>query len=97
MNEITVSEERLCALVEAEDRLEALLARYPELILGQKLTPAAKRYKEAFTKFVERTDQVLSCPELVGIFQYAYAHGFEYKGPSLHLDIAAAKKLLGTS
>jgi len=92
---VMIAESRFRELVEKEKKLDALMAAYPELISGHKLTPTAKRYKTAFAKFVERTDQVLSSPEIIGVFQNAYVHGYEYKGPSLHLDIAAAKKLLG--
>jgi predicted translin family RNA/ssDNA-binding protein len=95
MSNVSIAEARFQELTEKEKKLEALLTAYPELQSGQKLTPTAKRYKEAFAKFVERTDQVLSSAELVGIFQYAYVHGYKYTGPSLHLDIAAAKKQLG--
>jgi predicted translin family RNA/ssDNA-binding protein len=92
---VSIPEDRWTDLIKAETRLKQLLHDHPELEKGEKLTATAKRYKAAFAKFVERTDQVLSSPELVGIFQYAYVHGYKYTGPSLHLDIAAAKKQLG--
>lgn len=96
MNEgIFVQENRYLQLIEKEKRLHSILAAYPEIESGQKLTSMAKKYKSAFAIFVNRVDEVLSAEEFVGIFQIAYAHGFEYKGQSLAPDIANARKLLG--
>lgn len=95
MSNILLTEERMVELIAKEKQLKALLTAYPELKDGQKLTPAAKRYKAAFSAFVERVDSVLSTEDFKGIFQIAYVHGFTYKGESLASDIAAARKLLG--
>ena len=94
MSTIAISEERWVQLITAETKLSQILHDHPELTEKKKLTPAAKRYKEAFKKFVDRTDQVLACPEIVAIFTVAAMHGCEYNGPTLAKDILDAKKLL---
>lgn len=93
--QIVITEGRYQELKDKAARLDSLLAAYPELQDSQKLTPAAKRYKNALEAFVKRVDKVLSSAEMVGIFQVAAIHGCDYKGPSLAQDIADAKKLLG--
>lgn len=95
MSVVTISEERFSELIKSDTRLSQILAAYPELESGQKLTSAAKKYKTAFVAFVKRVDEVLSSEDFKGIFQIAYVHGFEYKGQSLAQDIKNAKKLLG--
>jgi hypothetical protein len=94
MSQISVDENRYVELLEKERKLDAIVSAYPEIEDGQKLTSAAKRYKAAFSKFVDRVDQVLSSDQIKGIFQIAYVHGFKYKGESLAQDILDAKKLL---
>lgn len=92
---IIIQETRYQELVDKEKRLEALLANYTELQTGQKLTPAAKKYKVALETFVKRVDHVLSTPEFFSMFEIAAVHGFQYKGESLAQDIANMKKLVG--
>lgn len=92
---LIITEERYQELVAKENKLSQLLATYPEIEKGQKLSPATKKYKNALSTFVKRVDEVLSCPEIVSVFQIAAVHGFQYKGPSLAQDIVDIKKLVG--
>lgn len=92
---VIITEDRFQDLVNKEKRLAELLAAYPEVEKGQKITPALKKTKTAFAEFVRRVDEVLSSPEIAGVFQIAHVHGCPYKGPSLAKDILAAKKALG--
>jgi hypothetical protein len=92
---VIITEERLQDLVNKEKKLEVILAAYPELVSGQKLTPAAKRYKGELASFVKRVEEILNSEDIGAIFQIAHVHGFPYKGPSLAKDIDRAKKVLG--
>jgi hypothetical protein len=95
MSDVSIPESRFQELLGKELHLEGLLRANPELESSMKLTSTARKYRKAFSTFVQRVDEVLSHEELKGIFQIAAVHGFDYKGPSLAQDIVDAKKLLG--
>lgn len=85
---IQISEERYQQLINAENTLKDLGNRKP------RLTPVSKKYKEALQKLVNKVEEVGTHPSFIGMFQIAYAHGFKYDGPSFHLELTEAKKVL---
>jgi hypothetical protein len=91
---IQITEERLLELVEKEKKLESILEAYPEIQQEQKLTPAARRYKNALSKLLSDVETVLTNDSFKGIFQIAYVHGAIYKGPNLAKSLAEARKVL---
>ncbi len=91
---VHIDESRLLELIDKEKRLESLLVAYPELENGEKVTPTAKKYREAFATFVGRVELVLSSQEMLGVFTLAHIHGINYSGPNLAEDIVKAKALL---
>lgn len=94
---IIITEQRYQELVAKEKQLELILKNNPELwqVSTQKLTPAAKKYKAAFSEFVNSVETALSSQSLIDVFTSASVHGIEYKGPSLTRDIDVAKQVLG--
>lgn len=95
MSQISVDEKRYAELLEKEKKLDAVVSIYPEIESGQKLTPAAKRYRSALESLAAQVEKVMTCEELASIFQIAYIHGFKYKGPGFGDELAKVNKLLG--
>lgn len=92
---IIISEKRYQELVEKEKKHDQILGEYPELKEGQKLTPAAKRYKSALASLANQVEKVMGSEEMKGILQVAFLHGFQYSGPGFGEEMAKVNKLLG--
>jgi hypothetical protein len=91
---IQISEDRLAQLIEAEKTLKGFLDRFPELANGNKLTPTAKRYRNALEKLVDKIEEVCDHDSFKGVFEVSYIHGFKYDGPTFTESLKEAKALL---